>query len=136
MNSHYPYIVAVHSHYNGAREIITAIPVSTLNKDEMLLVISTFPDIDKAKMLAHQIVEKQLVACCNIVPGVTSIYRWEGELSEDQECLLIMKTSSSQYQQLEEFIKHHHPYDIPELVAVPVTTGLEEYLSWVIKETS
>ena len=110
--------------------------MSTIYKDEMLLVISTFPDIDKAKMLAHQIVEKQLVACCNIVPGVTSIYRWKGELSEDQECLLIMKTSNTQYHQLEIFVKQHHPYDIPELIALPVNTGLEEYLSWVIKETS
>ena len=110
--------------------------MSIVNSDEILLVISTITDIDKAKMLAHQVVEKHLVACCNIIPGVTSIYRWEGELSEDQECLLIMKTSNSQYQQLEEFIRHHHPYDIPELIALPVTTGLEEYLSWVTKETS
>ena len=102
----------------------------------MLLVISTLTDIDKAKLLAHQIVGERLVACCNIVPGITSIYRWQGELSEDQECLLIMKTVKSRYQQLEEFIRKHHPYDTPELLALPVTTGLEEYLSWVIKETS
>ena len=102
----------------------------------MLLVISTLSDIDKAKMLAHQIVSEHLAACCNIVPGITSIYRWKGELSEDQECLLIMKTGHSKYQQLEEFIQNHHPYEVPELIALPVTTGLDEYLSWVIKETS
>ena len=87
-------------------------------------------------MLAHQIVSEHLAACCNIVPGITSVYRWEGELSEDQECLLIMKTGHSRYQQLEQFIQNQHPYDVPELIALPVTKGLDEYLSWVIKETS
>ncbi|MCL4126747.1 UNVERIFIED_CONTAM: hypothetical protein GTU68_038354 [Idotea baltica] len=98
--------------------------------------MTTITDIDKGKLLARQIVEQQLVACCNIVPGVTSIYRWKGELCEDQECLLVMKTTETRYIQLSKFILNQHPYETPELIALPVTQSTQEYLSWVIKETS
>lgn len=110
--------------------------MSTSNTSEILLVISTITDIDKGKWLAHQVVDKQLAACCNIVPGITSVYRWQGELCEDQECLLVMKTVKTRYKQLQDFIRENHPYDLPELIALPVNTGLEEYLTWVTQETS
>ena len=102
----------------------------------MLLVMTTITSIDKAKSLARQIIEEQLAACCNIVPGITSIYRWEGELCEDQECLLVMKTIETRYTQLSKFILQQHPYDTPELIALPITQSTQEYLSWVIKQTS
>jgi len=102
----------------------------------MLLVMTTISDIDTGKLLARQIIEQQLVACCNIVPGVTSIYRWKDELHEDQECLLVMKTVENRYTQLSKFILQQHPYETPELIVLPVTESTQEYLSWVIKETS
>jgi len=108
----------------------------TTTDQKMLLVITTITDIDKGKLLARQIIEQQLAACCNIVPGVASIYRWQGELCEDQECLLVMKTTEIRYTQLSKFILQQHPYETPELIALPVTQSTQEYLSWVIKETS
>ena len=110
--------------------------MSTINNHEILLVMTTITDIDKAKLLARQVVEKQLAACCNIAPGVTSIYRWKDELCEDQECLLVMKTIKTRYTQLSEFILQQHPYETPELIALPVTESTQEYLSWVTKQTS
>lgn len=103
---------------------------------DMILVLTTIADIEKAKLLAHQIIAQQLVACCNIVPGVTSIFRWQSELCEDQECLLVMKTVKKRYLELETFVRSHHPYEVPELLALPVTTCFKEYLSWVVKETT
>jgi len=108
----------------------------TSNDQTMLLVMTTITDIDKGKLLARQIMAEQLAACCNIVPGITSIYRWKDELCEDQECLVVMKTIKTRYTQLSEFIQQQHPYDTPELIALPVTQSTQEYLSWVIKETS
>ena len=110
--------------------------MSTINDHKMLLVMTTINDIDKAKLLARQIIEEQLAACCNIVPGVTSIYRWKDELCEDQECLVVMKTTETRYKQLSEFIQQQHPYETPELIALPVTKSTQEYLSWVTKQTS
>ncbi|MDW3096084.1 MAG: divalent-cation tolerance protein CutA [Gammaproteobacteria bacterium] len=108
----------------------------TINNQEMLLVMTTITDIDKAKLLARQVVEEQLAACCNIVSGVTSIYRWKDELCEDQECLLVMKTIKTRYIQLSEFILQQHPYETPELIALPIKESTQEYLSWVTKQTS
>ena len=103
---------------------------------EMVVVLTAVADIEKAKSLAHQIIAQHLAACCNIVPGVSSIFRWQGELYEDQECLLVMKTVKKRYLELETFIRSHHPYEVPELLALPVTTCFKEYLSWVVKETA
>ncbi len=108
----------------------------TINNQEMLLVMTTITDTDKAKLLARQVVKEQLAACCNIVSGMTSIYRWKDELCEGQECLLIMKTIKTRYTQLSEYILQQHPYETPELIALPVTESTQEYLSWVIKQTS
>ena len=110
--------------------------MSETDSVQILLAISTISDIDKGRQLARRIIDKRLAACCNIVPGITSFYRWQGELCEDQECLLVMKTLKSRYQPLEDFIKANHPYDLPELIALPVNTGSKEYLAWVSQESS
>ncbi len=110
--------------------------MSTINNQQMLLVMTTITDIDTGKLLARQIVELQLAACCNIVPGITSVYRWKDELCEDQECLLVMKTTESRYKALEQFIQQQHPYELPELIALPVTASTQEYLSWVTQQTN
>ncbi len=108
----------------------------TSSQPKMLLIITTITDIDKGKLLERQIIDNQLAACCNIMPRVTSIYRWKGELCEDQECLLVIKTVETRFKQISEFIKQQHPYETPELIALPVTKSTQEYLSWVIQETS
>lgn len=103
---------------------------------EMIVVITTLADIEKAKLLAYQIVDQRLAACCNIVPTITSIYRWQGELCDQQECLLVMKTLKNRYIALDRLVRSTHPYEVPELLALPVTNCFDEYLSWVIEETA
>jgi len=108
----------------------------TENSQQILLVMTTITDIDKGKSLARQIIDEQLAACCNIVPGITSVYRWQDELCEEQECLLVMKTVESRFNELSKFISMRHPYETPEIIALPITAGSQEYLSWVTQATS
>lgn len=108
----------------------------TSSDAEILLVLTTITDIDKGKLLARQIISERLAACCNIVPAITSIYRWKDELCEEQECLLVIKTCKSRFNDLSELIKARHPYETPEIIASPITESSQEYLSWVIQETS
>lgn len=100
--------------------------------DEVLVVFSTFPSEDKAAEVARVLVEERLVACVNIVPAIKSIYRWQGAVQEEAETLAILKTSRDQFDALAERLSKLHPYDVPELVAMPVTAGLGPYLAWVI----
>ena len=102
---------------------------------EAVLVITSLPSLEEAKLIAHQVVERRLAACCNIIPAVTSVYRWKGELTEDQECLLEIKTIAARYTELDKLIHELHPYDLPMLVALPIT-GSEKYVSWIQEETS
>lgn len=96
------------------------------------MVFSTFPSEDKAAEIARVLVAERLVACVNIVPAIKSIYRWQGAVHEEAETLAILKTSRDQFDALAERLAKLHPYDVPELVAMPVTTGLGAYLAWVI----
>ncbi|MGE0079742.1 MAG: divalent-cation tolerance protein CutA, partial [Thiohalomonadaceae bacterium] len=95
------------------------------------LVITTCPDGETAANLARILVEARLAACVNIVPGVRSIYRWKGELVTDHEHLLLAKTRSDVYPQLEAAIRANHPYELPEVVMVPMAQGSTEYLNWL-----
>lgn len=97
------------------------------------LVLCTCPKNDTALLLAKRIVSSRLGACVNILPGIISIYRWEGEIATDQEQLLLIKTRSDQFQQLKTLIKELHPYELPEIIAVPINHGSTEYLSWLDK---
>ena len=108
----------------------------TSTDEEILLVMTTTADIETGKMLARQIINQQLAACCNIVPKITSIYRWQGELCEEQECLLVIKTAKTRFNQLNELIQTQHPYTTPEVIALPITSSSQEYLSWVIQQSS
>lgn len=96
-----------------------------------LVCLCTCPSLEVARELAHAVVDARLAACVNVLPGVTSVYRWEGEVREDAEVLLCVKTTEAAYPQLEEMLARRHPYELPEIVAVPVTTGLPRYLSWL-----
>lgn len=87
--------------------------------------------IDIAKFL----IEKRLIACCNIIPSVTSVYEWDSELCCEEECLMIMKTKTSLFEQIESEIKQLHKYETPEIICIPITNGNKKYLSWVEKQT-
>ncbi len=111
-----------------------------LNKDESwetetLVVLVTAPSAE-AQTLATKLLEAKLIACANILPSVLSIYSWKGETAVDQESLLVMKTRSEIYAQLEAKIKELHSYEVPEILAVSVERGSKAYLDWVKESLS
>lgn len=96
-----------------------------------LIVFSTCPDENVAEHIAETLVGRQQAACINIIPKIRSIYRWKGNIERDHEVLLLIKTSKAQFQALEDTIAELHPYELPEIVAVSVETGLADYLRWI-----
>ncbi len=96
-----------------------------------LLVLTTFPDIDTAQRLAKQIVQAKLAACVSILPQAQSIYMWQGEECMDTEYIALIKTTENNYPELESYIQKTHPYELPEIIATPITNGSEGYLSWI-----
>ncbi|MCG6870315.1 MAG: divalent-cation tolerance protein CutA [Gammaproteobacteria bacterium] len=99
--------------------------------DRHLLVFSSWPQRESAREAAKGLVESRLAACVHILPQASSIYVWEEELHEDQEHLMICKTMQHRYPELERKILACHPYELPEIVALPITGGLPGYLAWV-----
>ena len=97
----------------------------------MLVVFSTFPDEASARTICAALVEEGLVACVNLLPQVTSIYRWQGELKEEGETLAILKLPARGFPALEEKLAALHPYEVPEIVALPVAAVHAKYLAWV-----
>ena len=95
------------------------------------LIFCTCPDRDCAQNLANTIVEQRLAACVSILPGVQSIYHWQGKQESADEILLLIKTHSRVYPALERLIQQLHPYELPEIIAVPVENGLPAYLNWI-----
>ena len=95
------------------------------------ILLSTCPKLEVAQEIADQLVEEKLAACVNILPQVHSTYRWQGKIEHDDECLMIVKFTAGNYQQIEQCIKSKHPYELPEIIAVPIVQGLEDYLSWL-----
>ena len=96
-----------------------------------LLIYCTCPDQAMAERVAEALVADRLAACVNIVPGITSIYRWQGEVQHDSELLLLIKTRSECYPALEARIRELHSYELPEIIAVPIQRGSEPYLAWL-----
>lgn len=103
---------------------------------QVLLVCSNVPDLECAKKLARHLLEQHLVACVNILPAVHSMYRWQGVLEEASEVVLQIKTTQARYAEVEAAIKAIHPYEVPEIIAFPVTEGASAYLGWVRQETN
>lgn len=97
----------------------------------LLEVRTTFPDMEQATAVARQLVSERLAACAQLVPGVTSIYRWEGMLRHDAEVLCLLKTASERWVELRDRLAELHPYDTPEILGVPVEQGCLRYVTWV-----
>ena len=95
------------------------------------LVLCTCPDAETAERLAAELVERRLAACVNIVSGLTSVYRWQGKIETESEVLLLVKTRSDRYQEVEKALLEGHPYELPEVVAVSLEQGLSGYLAWL-----
>ena len=95
------------------------------------MIFCTFPQLDFAQQCARELVVQKLAACVNILPAMTSIYAWQGEIETAQEHLLIIKASANNYRAIENWLKSNHPYEVPEIVALPITQGLPDYLNWI-----
>lgn len=102
---------------------------------ETILVISSFPDAESAGKMAAALIETRLAACVNILQPCRSVYRWQGKTETAQEVPLFIKTTASCYTRVEAAIRQGHPYELPEIIAVPITAGLPAYLDWVAAET-
>jgi periplasmic divalent cation tolerance protein len=96
-----------------------------------LIVLCTVPDRETAEEIANILIADNLAACVNIVPGVTSVYRWENRIEQAEELILVIKTGSRAYRPLQDKITDLHPYELPEIVAVSVQDGLPAYLDWL-----
>lgn len=103
---------------------------------EVLLVISNTPDRASAERIATALVEKKLAACVNILAECLSIYRWEGKLERAGEVPLLIKTTRAAWPALQDALRELHPYDVPEIIALPVQAGLPDYLNWVLQEVT
>ena len=99
-----------------------------------ILVLSTADSMELALKIARTIVDEGKAACVNIVPGVRSIYRWEGKLCDDSELLLLIKTSEENYEKVNACIRKLHTYDTPEVISIPIAAGDPEYLSWLRRQ--
>ncbi|WP_374484581.1 divalent-cation tolerance protein CutA [Zoogloea sp.] len=103
--------------------------------DDTLLVFTNLPDAAAANTLATLLIERRLAACVNILAPCTSVYRWQGTVETASEVPLLIKTTRTCYAELQDAVREAHPYELPELIAVPVTDGLPGYLAWVAAET-
>jgi periplasmic divalent cation tolerance protein len=101
----------------------------------VLLVLTNLPDHEAAVALARTLVERRLAACVNVLGECTSVYRWQGKIEEAAEVPVLIKTSADAYPALERSLRELHPYELPEIVAVPLAHGLPDYLGWVLAET-
>ena len=101
-----------------------------------IVVFVTTPSEEEATTISRSLVEAGLVACANVLPRVRSIFRWEGKVTEEQESLIVLKTRSGLMKQLEKAIKKMHSYSVPEIIAIPIVQGSDEYLNWIRDVTS
>jgi len=100
-----------------------------------LIVLSMFPDAEEARTISRTLVEEQLAACANLIPGAESIYWWKGVIESSSEIMAFFKTTDDQYPRLEARLKELHPYDVPAIVALKPCAGLPAYLQWIVENT-
>jgi periplasmic divalent cation tolerance protein len=99
--------------------------------NDIVVAFMTAPDVETAETIARALVEERLAACCNILPQVRSIYRWEEAIEQADEILVVIKTTASGFEALRDRAVELHPYDVPEVIALPVVSGHEPYAEWV-----
>jgi len=102
---------------------------------EALVVLCTCPDEATATGIATALLAEELAACVNCVAGIRSMYRWAGQIRDDAEVLLVIKTSAARYEALERLVRARHPYEMPEVIVVPVVAGARDYLDWIRQAT-
>jgi periplasmic divalent cation tolerance protein len=107
-----------------------------VNSSKLLVVVTSLPDLEAAKGIAHALVESNLAACVQLMSGIQSIYRWEGKICEDQEVLLLAKTTAARWLEVSAFIQSAHPYDLPEILAYSPEQYERQYGKWVESEVN
>lgn len=95
------------------------------------IIYCTCPDIETANKISRLLISQHMAACVNQVPGITSVYEWEGKIEENNEVLLLIKSTEERFASIERLVTEEHPYELPELIAVPVSKGLADYLDWI-----
>jgi len=101
--------------------------------ERILLALSTFPDRETAQRISNQLVTEKFAACANILPAIESIYRWKEKLETGNETLVFFKLSEDRQSEFQNKLRSLHPYEVPEIILVPVSSGLPEYLRWVVE---
>lgn len=105
-------------------------------RTDAIVVLTTVASEEEAVQLVRALLERRLIACGTITPGVRSLYRWQGKLSDEREVMVTLKTRSARLESLRTAFSELHPYKVPELLALPVEGGLEKYLEWINSETT
>jgi periplasmic divalent cation tolerance protein len=117
------------------KSILIFIELNMSEKVKYILILSTCPGSISAKKIARDLVTEKLAACVNVVPGVQSFFSWVGKVDTANEHMMIIKTTLDLYDAVEKRLKKLHPYELPEIIAVPIKTGLAEYLDWISSNT-
>jgi len=104
--------------------------------DQALQVFVTFPTRESAESVAQGLVLNHLAACVQVVGPIKSVYRWQGEIESADEWLCLIKTTEKAFEKLQDFVKSHHSYEVPEIVAVPICEGMPAYLAWLHQSVS
>ena len=105
-----------------------------MSENKFIMIITTVNSDSAAKKIAQALIEEKLAACVNIIPSVTSIFRWEGKVSTESELILIAKSKKKLFDEIKDKILSLHPYKLPEIITVPIVDGSKEYLKWVEDE--
>ncbi|HUF26952.1 MAG TPA: divalent-cation tolerance protein CutA [Gemmatimonadaceae bacterium] len=103
---------------------------------DALVVMTTLASADDAVGLVRALIDRRLIACGTVLPGARSLYRWQGKIADEQEVVVLLKTRAARLESLEVAFAELHPYKVPELLALPVESGLDKYLSWINTETT
>jgi len=101
-----------------------------------IVIFITAGSMNDGEKIARALVEDRLAACCNIIPGIQSIYRWKGQVNQDQEVLLIVKSVVERIEDIKKRVRELHAYEVPELIVLTISDGLQDYLQWIEKETA
>jgi periplasmic divalent cation tolerance protein len=108
--------------------------MSEASSDRVMVALTTAPSAEVAERIGRSLVEERLAACANVLPGITSIFRWKGSIEREGEVLVILKTTAGEVEALERRVAELHPYEVPEVIALPVEAGHAPYLDWVRAE--
>ena len=101
-------------------------------ENKPIIVLCTTPDFECAQKISLNLIEKNLAACCNMVPGMSSIYRWQNKILQEKETMLVIKSTQQKFTALEIEIKRLHPFEVPEIISIDISDGSAEYLNWII----